>query len=726
MALTVTITNAGRAELINAQNTGTTAAVIDRIGVSSTHVGGDLKTLTVLPNERKRLSTFGGEVVADDVIHVTINDETADTYTLRAFGLYFSSGTLFAVCTSAEPIMEKAAAAMLLQAVDITLTTLDTANIAFGGTGFTNPPATTERLGVVELATAEETIAGTDAVRAVTPYGLARAFAAWAANFAAKIHNHGIGDIADLGTALAGKAPKIHDHDAADTKTGVFAVDRIPKLPISWITNLTETLADKASALHSHTMAQVSGLVAALALKADLNSPDITGYPRLPAVTLFKKEFANSSEGGQLRLEKPDKDTALIGNIAIDINGNELRIYEEAAPYKGISFPIPDLAPGAASYPWTNTNFDPATKAQRHSPGISGTAYLGQDKVGQVWIMGGDDRAGVVEWRVNGQRVGFMGYGDGPNGNPFIGADGDKVWVFNKRPSFNGFTPWDTGNFNPATKANVQYPDFFGQINLETGPARFRAIGDGDSLFIQAGTATSNNGNLILSGLNGQNLTSLRVQIGGALRDIFHTGNFSPASKVDVYNTDGYPHAISLGWSGSRMVARVDNAAATPGHALVHLADAASAAEAAAGTATDRFITPAALWSFAKSYGPTGRQHFPGTDLMIQWGVSTATMAEGQAHTFLPIAFPGGCLWADAIPLNPASTLTMDFFMQHVASYQDRIVYYANRANGGAGNMTGYRWLAIGLVKGNPDPVFYEPGGGDPGGGGGGGPITQV
>ncbi|WP_430536768.1 hypothetical protein, partial [Listeria rocourtiae] len=103
---TVTITNAGRAELINAQNTGTNAAVINSIGVSSVHAAGDLKLLTALPSERKRLTTFGGEVVADDVIHVTINDTTADTYALRAFGLYFQSGVLFAVCTSVEPIME--------------------------------------------------------------------------------------------------------------------------------------------------------------------------------------------------------------------------------------------------------------------------------------------------------------------------------------------------------------------------------------------------------------------------------------------------------------------------------------------------------------------------------------------------------------------------------------------------------------------------------------------
>ena len=45
-------------------------------------------------------------------------------------------------------------------------------SIAFGDTNFLNPPATTTTLGVVELATNEETIAGTDGTRAVTPNSL--------------------------------------------------------------------------------------------------------------------------------------------------------------------------------------------------------------------------------------------------------------------------------------------------------------------------------------------------------------------------------------------------------------------------------------------------------------------------------------------------------------------------------------------------------------------------
>ena len=117
--LAITITDVGRAALRNAQGTGTPAVTISQIGVSSVHTTANLKTLTALPSERKRLATFGGDVVAPDVFHVTIRDETAEVYTLRAFALYLSTGVLFAVCSSSTPIIEKSAGSMVLLAADV-------------------------------------------------------------------------------------------------------------------------------------------------------------------------------------------------------------------------------------------------------------------------------------------------------------------------------------------------------------------------------------------------------------------------------------------------------------------------------------------------------------------------------------------------------------------------------------------------------------------------------
>lgn len=165
------ITTAGRAKLVNATNTGTNTVLISHIGLTATGFT-PTASMTQLPGEFKRMTTFGGKSVAADTIHVTLQDSGAEKYTLRGFGLYLSDGTLFAVYGQADPIMEKASISTLLLAADVVFADIDTAQIKFGSTEFLNPPATETVPGVVELADSNETIAGTDGVRAVTARGL--------------------------------------------------------------------------------------------------------------------------------------------------------------------------------------------------------------------------------------------------------------------------------------------------------------------------------------------------------------------------------------------------------------------------------------------------------------------------------------------------------------------------------------------------------------------------
>lgn len=176
--LVLTITEAGRAALVNDANTGTEAVLLASVGVSATSFTPS-PAATSLPGEIKRISTIAGEAVADDTVHVTVRDESNAVYTVRSFGLYLSDGTLFAVYSQPEPIMEKSAQAMLLLALDVAFADIDAAQITFGDTSFLNPPATTERQGVVELATPEETATGSDATRAVHPRGLKAAVTGW-------------------------------------------------------------------------------------------------------------------------------------------------------------------------------------------------------------------------------------------------------------------------------------------------------------------------------------------------------------------------------------------------------------------------------------------------------------------------------------------------------------------------------------------------------------------
>jgi microcystin-dependent protein len=165
------ITNAGRAKLVNGTNTGTNTVLISQIGLTSTGFT-PTAAMTQLPGELKRMTSFGGESVAADTIHVTLQDSGTDKYPLRGFGLYLADGTLFAVYGQADAIMEKASISTLLLSADVVFADIDTAQIKFGSTQFLNPPATESVAGVVELADGPETIAGADAVRAVTARGL--------------------------------------------------------------------------------------------------------------------------------------------------------------------------------------------------------------------------------------------------------------------------------------------------------------------------------------------------------------------------------------------------------------------------------------------------------------------------------------------------------------------------------------------------------------------------
>ena len=609
---TITITDAGRAALINAQNNGTTAFVLSEVGVSTQAVTGPLKGLTALPNETKRLATMAGDVVANDTLHVTIRDESASAYALRAFGLYTSTGVLFAVYSQAEPIIEKSSAAMLLLAVDAKLLTLDTEQVEFGPVGFTLPPASETVAGITEVATDAEADAGTDNWRYITPRLLKRAL-----------------------SALSGFAAIGHKHDAADIETGTFNTSRIPSLAMSKITGLADSLAGKAAAIHGHTVSQIeglsaalagkantqhghhaddisqgvlsvgripslamekiTGLAAALASKANLFSPDFSGNVRLPYATLFKGDVG--AEGGELHLEKPDY-SDLEANIAIDAFANSIRIYEATNGGRGLYVDLTGCAPGISSYLFHSNNFDPNSKANSNA------------------------------W-------------NDPNADAII----DSYKAFSTR----GNAGIASGN-QPGARPAVEVRG--------SGGAAYMCFHRPDQHAVFFGIDEDNQ--LKIGGWSAGNLAHL----------IYHSGNLRFATYAELLNA-------SVG---------------------------------------DRMLSPALLWAFPRAIGVSGYQQIPGTDLIIQWGVSNASYSEGPVHTTLPVAFGGGCLVAMAIPRNVAQNTGYDYYMQVVGRYQDRIVFLANRANTNSYNLTGYEWMAIGRATGTPDPAYGGGGGGSGGG----------
>lgn len=242
-------TTRGRAALVNAAHTGTKAVTVTQIGVTDRAftpdpAGGDL----VLPGERKRLTTFGGKAVADDVVHLTVRDESNDSYPLRGIALYLEDGTLLALYGGSEVILEKSSQALMLLALDWILADMDANQIQFGNTDFLNPPATTEVQGVVELATAEEAITGKDSQRAVTPSALLATLDGRLGKGAPSTLGKammGRGDAAEVRTDLGLKSAALKDEGSgkgldADSVDGKHADDFAPKVHTHKLVDITD------------------------------------------------------------------------------------------------------------------------------------------------------------------------------------------------------------------------------------------------------------------------------------------------------------------------------------------------------------------------------------------------------------------------------------------------------------------------------------------------------
>ncbi|WP_115528359.1 phage tail protein [Xanthomonas arboricola] len=169
--LKLKVTTAGRQALVNLKQTGTQAVTIAAVGLTSAAFDANA-ALTALPSEIKRLTTVGGTVTAKDTIHVSVRDESNAVYSCYGFGLYLADGTLFAAYGQPALLVEKSGAASVLLAIDVVLADVDTAQITFGDTNFTDPAATVDVPGVVRLSTDAQAIAGVDKDRALSPANL--------------------------------------------------------------------------------------------------------------------------------------------------------------------------------------------------------------------------------------------------------------------------------------------------------------------------------------------------------------------------------------------------------------------------------------------------------------------------------------------------------------------------------------------------------------------------
>ena len=170
--LPLTFTRDGLAAFTAAQLGGDVDLTVAQVALTDQVFIGS-PTLEALPGEIRRLDTIAGEVVGDNIIHLMIrDDDDTAAYGVRGLGLYLADGTLFAFYGQDTRIVEKSTLTALYLALDIAFPTGITAELRFGDTSFIDPPATTERRGVIEIATIAEALAGLDALRAITPASL--------------------------------------------------------------------------------------------------------------------------------------------------------------------------------------------------------------------------------------------------------------------------------------------------------------------------------------------------------------------------------------------------------------------------------------------------------------------------------------------------------------------------------------------------------------------------
>ncbi len=175
-ALVLSLTNAGLAAVQGAS--GSDPVVIAQLGLTATPFE-VAPTLTALPGEFKRIGAISGTAAAANVTHMTAYDTSADIWNATGLGLWLGDGTLFATFSAGSTIINKAAPAFALVSFDIAFSADLAASIAFGDPLFTNPPATEDMRGLIELATQGEATTGTDVLRALTPATARAAIVAW-------------------------------------------------------------------------------------------------------------------------------------------------------------------------------------------------------------------------------------------------------------------------------------------------------------------------------------------------------------------------------------------------------------------------------------------------------------------------------------------------------------------------------------------------------------------
>jgi microcystin-dependent protein len=172
MALQFIITDAGRAAI--AQVGGAIGPVtLTKIAIGSAGYT-PTPSRTSLQTEIKRLDPSGSSVPVPGTIHMTAQDDSADSYSVKEIGLYTNNGVLFAIYSQTGVILTKGSTASALFALDFVMTNVPAGTVVVGDAGFSYAQANETRLGVLAIATTAEAQAGTVDNKIITPLKLAQ------------------------------------------------------------------------------------------------------------------------------------------------------------------------------------------------------------------------------------------------------------------------------------------------------------------------------------------------------------------------------------------------------------------------------------------------------------------------------------------------------------------------------------------------------------------------
>lgn len=307
----IVITDAGREEVVNAENNGTAPVEIVAVAVGTGQYTPN-KTQTALVNETKRINSVSGISVGDDIIHINASDDSSDVYDIYEFGLITDSGTLFAVFSQVgSPILNKTASSIALLSCDIKVSTVDVNSITFGDTNFTNPPSSETQRGIIEIATQAETDAGTDDQRAITPKKLSV--------FIGTFYQYASQAEAEAGTSDGRVMSPVRTHQAIDVKApGIAQMDHRIALVGAGV-QLQENLMYHIATDNTYTLPNTTGLAGGTTIvltKSVYNTPVIQ---------------VDGTNGENIRIGRPDGGTEFDTAVLFDINSEIVMVWNSTS-----------------------------------------------------------------------------------------------------------------------------------------------------------------------------------------------------------------------------------------------------------------------------------------------------------------------------------------------------------------------------------------------------------